>query len=84
VPHFLGLSWLLPARWKDFDLAAVPIRQFGVPVIWPCTVRHFRGRDMAIQVWTVDEEADMKRLLGLKVDGVMSDRPTLLKQVMGR
>jgi len=84
VPHFFGLSWLLPARLKDFDLAAVPIRQLGVPVIRPHVVRHFHRRDMAIQVWTVDEEGDMKALLGRGVDGVMSDRPTLLKRVMAR
>ncbi len=84
APHFFGLSWLLPARLKDFDLAAVPIRQFGIPVIWPYVVSHFHRRGMAIQVWTVDEAHDMRTLLDRGVDGVMSDRPTLLKKVMGR
>ena len=34
-----------------------------------------------MHVWTIDEEAEMRRLIRLGVNGIMSDRPTLLKQV---
>jgi glycerophosphoryl diester phosphodiesterase len=33
-------------------------------------------------VWTVDYEPEMIRLLELGVDGIMTDRPTLLKEVL--
>jgi glycerophosphoryl diester phosphodiesterase len=33
-------------------------------------------------VWTVNEAGDMRRLLGLGVDGIMTDRPDLLNEVM--
>ncbi len=36
-----------------------------------------------IHVWTVNEEEDMRRLLDLGVDGIMTDRPDLLNEVMG-
>ena len=39
---------------------------------------------MPVQVWTVDEEAEMERLLDLGVDGIMSDRVTALKNVFER
>jgi glycerophosphoryl diester phosphodiesterase len=37
---------------------------------------------LAMHVWTVDDEAEMEHLLDLGVDGIMTDRPRLLKQVL--
>ncbi|MBK8341485.1 MAG: glycerophosphodiester phosphodiesterase [Flavobacteriales bacterium] len=34
-----------------------------------------RGRDMQLVVWTVNEEADIARMLDLGVDGIISDYP---------
>jgi glycerophosphoryl diester phosphodiesterase len=35
-----------------------------------------------LHVWTVNDEADMRRLLDLGVDGIMTDRPDLLNEVL--
>lgn len=40
--------------------------------------------NLEIQVWTVNEEEDMKRLLELGVQGIMTDRPDRLLRVLGR
>ncbi len=40
--------------------------------------------NVKIQVWTIDEEADMERLLGMGVQGIMTDRPDRLLPLMGR
>lgn len=37
-----------------------------------------------IQVWTINEEADMKRLLDMGVQGIMTDYPDRLLRLMGR
>lgn len=39
---------------------------------------------LAVHVWTIDEPAEMERLVGLGVDGIISDEPTVLAGVLGR
>ena len=33
-------------------------------------------------VWTINEEKDMQRLIDLGVDGIMTDKPEMLKNVL--
>ena len=33
-------------------------------------------------VWTVNEDSDMRQMAGLGVDGIVSDRPSLLLKVL--
>ena len=39
---------------------------------------------MPVQVWTVNDEPEMERLLDLGVDGIMTDRVSTLKDVFER
>jgi glycerophosphoryl diester phosphodiesterase len=39
-------------------------------------------RGIPVHVWTIDEPAEIRRLLDLGVGGIMTDRPSVLKQVM--
>ena len=66
--------------------AQVPVHQKVGPVPLPVVDRAFvkaaHRRGVPVHVWTIDDEAEMRRLLDLGVDGLMSDRPTLLRQVL--
>ena len=43
---------------------------------------HARG--LQVHVWTVDSPEECTRMLDLGVDGVMPDRPAMLKQLLER
>jgi glycerophosphoryl diester phosphodiesterase len=67
-----------------YDLADLPHRRGEMVVVDAAVVAHFHGLGIPVHVWTVDEEAEMRELLALGVDGIVSDRPDVLKEVMGR
>ena len=50
-------------------------------IVTPSFVRHAHRRDVPIHVWTINDEAEMNRLLDLGVDGIMTDRPEVLRSV---
>jgi len=43
-----------------------------------------RAARVRVAAWTVNEEADIQRMIGLGVDMIMSDRPDLAKRLAGR
>ncbi|MGC5628391.1 glycerophosphodiester phosphodiesterase family protein [Georgenia sp. Z1344] len=61
----------------------VPERYRGVvPVVTRRFVAAAHRRGLQVHVWTVNEKVDMERLLDLGVDGIITDRPTLLVEVL--
>lgn len=72
----------LPAPPVLGDLAQLP-RRFGVLTVVDAAlvrVAHASGRE--VHVWTVDDDAEMVELLDLGVDGLLSDRPDVLREVL--
>lgn len=73
----LHRSWL---RWpftskRKYCAFQVPERAGRMRVVSPAFVRHVHREDHAIQVWVVNDPADMRRLLDWGVDGIISDVP---------
>lgn len=75
--------------WVRWPVRRPPYREFQVPeisgatrVVSPRFVRHAHEAGVAVRVWTVDEERDMRRLLSWGVDGLISDRPDVAVQVV--
>lgn len=50
--------------------------------VTPQLVQQARGRGQQINTWTVNEPADMRRLIDLGVDGIITDRPDLLTDLL--
>ena len=61
--------------------AQVPVRHGPLPVVDRRFVRHAHRLGLQVHVWTVDDPAEMGDLLDLGVDGIMTDRIEILRQV---
>jgi len=62
----------------------IPVRQAGAPLklVRADVVRLSHETGRVIHVWTVNDEAEMHRLIDLGVDGLVSDDITTLKRVL--
>jgi glycerophosphoryl diester phosphodiesterase len=65
-----------------YQAMQVPIQLNGVPVVTPEFVDRAHANGLAVHVWTINERADMEWLIDIGVDGIMTDRPTLLDEVL--
>ena len=59
----------------------VPVRFGEHELVTPGTVAAAHRFDLEMHVWTINDTAEMERLLRLGVDGVMSDFPRRLRDV---
>jgi glycerophosphoryl diester phosphodiesterase len=62
--------------------AGAPTGPKGVTVVNERFVRNAHRWGIPVHVWTIDDPDEMHRLLDLGVDGVMTDRPEVLRDVL--
>ena len=60
----------------------MPPKKTIVPIVDGRFVAFAHDLDLVVHVWTIDEADEMSRLLDLGVDGIMTDRPSVLKDVL--
>ncbi|MEU8609464.1 glycerophosphodiester phosphodiesterase family protein, partial [Actinoplanes sp. NPDC048791] len=61
--------------------AQVPTRHGRVPIVDRRFLARAHRLGLQVHVWTIDDPAEMGRLLDLGVDGIMTDRPEVLREV---
>ena len=75
--------FLKPTRRREYRLLQVPeVTPAGTRIVTPRFVRLARAAGMPVNVWVVDEPADVRRLLGWGVTGFISDQPDVVKATL--
>ena len=75
---------LLPRRAvpREGDCVEVPLRRHRVTLADSGLVQAAHARGLPVHVWTVNDRAEMRRLLDLGVDGLMTDDVLALRDVL--
>jgi len=71
----------LPAGRFLGQCVQAPVRKGPITVVDRRFLDAASRRGVAVHVWTIDDRAEMERLLDLGVDGILSNRTSLLKEV---
>lgn len=81
--RFLPSAWLLDSLTRGHAAALqVPHRRGRLTVVNQALVDRAHEAGMHIHVWTVDDPDEMRELLDMGVDGLMTDRTDLLRDVL--
>ncbi|MFS0705883.1 glycerophosphodiester phosphodiesterase family protein [Cellulomonas sp. 179-A 9B4 NHS] len=80
--HRLRAAGAAARALREVDCLQVPVAQGRLRVVDAGTVAAAHAAGRAVHVWTVDEPAEMHRLLDLGVDGLVTDRADLLRDVL--
>jgi glycerophosphoryl diester phosphodiesterase len=62
----------------------IPVTYGGIPVITQQFVNVAHAANLEVHAWVINEEAEMRHLVNLGVDGIMTDYPRLASKVLGR
>lgn len=81
VAGTLARGWHLPAFGQRADVLQVPVGYGRIKVVTKRFIEAAHRGGQHVHVWTVDKPDEMRRLLDLGVDGIMTDEPELLRDV---
>jgi glycerophosphoryl diester phosphodiesterase len=85
-PRAVTAAWLasrtgrMPRR--DADCVQVPTRARRLVIVDRRFVETAHRSGLQVHSWTINDEAEMRHLLDLGIDAIMTDRPRLLREVL--
>ncbi len=82
VARLKATGYGLPARRFAGQCVQVPPGHGARTLVDPRFVRTAHHHGLQVHVWTIDEAVEMQRLLDMDVDGIMTDRPAVLLDVI--
>ena len=81
VLNLLGMTRVLTSNYSSFQ---VPEESGGLQVLTPQFIAAARERHLPIVPWTINEEGDLRRMIELGMDGINTDYPVQLLQLLGQ
>jgi len=68
---------------RPYKALQMPLRYFGIPLTTPKFIALGKALELDLVFWTVNERKGLEKLQALEVDGIVTDRPDLAKEVLG-
>ena len=75
-------SFGLYRRKVPGDCLQIPIYQYGIKLVTKRFVNFVQSKDLKIIVWTINDPEEMKKLIELEVDGIITDKPKALFNIL--
>lgn len=75
-------TWRVPGPRHRVRAVQVPEKRGPIRVVDRRFIAAAHAAGLAVHVWTVNTAEQMVRLLDLGVDGIVTDRPTMLKEIL--
>ena len=72
----------VPDAGRGVQAVQVPQRQGPIRVITPIFVELCHSLGLAVHAWTINRESDMRALLALGIDGIITDKPSRARAVI--
>ncbi len=81
LPRWLGAP-MLSRGLRGVDALQVPTAQYGIPIVTTSSLAAAHRAGLVVHVWTINDPAMMRHLLDQGVDGLVTDRADVLKDIM--
>ena len=62
--------------------SSIPIRRYGINLLEERNIKYLKSNNQKVIAWTINDEDQMKMLINIGIDGIMTDNLTLLKKVL--
>lgn len=77
----LRMAWMLDPAYESLQ---IPPEYKGLAIVTPRFIAAAHGRNIGVDVWTINDESEMERLLDLGADGIVTDHPETLSGILAR
>jgi len=81
---YASYAWLAAAYTPRGVALQVPDRLRDRILATPGLVEAAHRRNLKVHAWTVNDEARMRELVAIGIDGIITDRPDALARILGR
>ena len=66
------------------DCLQVPIYHYGIKLVTKRFVKYVQSIGLKIHVWTINDAYTMQKLINIGVDGIITDKPKLLRDLLSK
>jgi glycerophosphoryl diester phosphodiesterase len=68
----------------QFHSLQVPQESSGITVLTESFIRAAHERNLAVEPWTINDKETMRKFIDWDVDGIMTDRPDIMLEILGK